>query len=75
MNAPVLTYQFETSEPRAFADLDLVRVRNPVMTDEGIEVPAGSRGAVVAIYANGVAYEVEFEAGLATIEAALLQAA
>ncbi len=67
MNAPVLTYHFDIPAQRAFADLDRVCVLGPVTTDEGEEVSAGTRGTVVAIYADGAAYEVEFEAGLATV--------
>ena len=75
MNAPVLTCHFDIPAQRAFADLDLVCVLGPVMTDEGEEVPAGTRGTVVAIYADGAAYEIEFEAGLATVDRMKLQPA
>lgn len=74
MNAPVFIYPFETVEPAPFADLDIVRVRRAVTTDEGEDVPAGTRGTVVAVYAGGPAYEIEFEAGLATIDSAELVA-
>lgn len=74
MNAPVLTYPFETGASPAFPDLAIVRLRRAVVTDEGEDVSAGTRGTVVAAYAGGAAYEVEFEAGLATVEAAALEA-
>jgi hypothetical protein len=70
MNAPVFTYPFKEAEPATFADLDLVVTLHAVTTDEGEEVSAGTRGTVVAVYGSGKAYEVEFEAGLATIYAA-----
>ncbi len=75
MNAPVLTYTFTLGEPHGFADLSSVRVSHDVVTDEGQAVLAGTRGTVVAIYAGGAAYEVEFDYGTATIEAAQLVAA
>ena len=46
-----------------------------IETDEGEAVPAGTRGTVVSIYANGAAFEVEFAYGTATVEAAYLIAA
>ena len=70
MNAPVLTYQLTPEEIVTFADLDLVRVIHVLTTDEGENVPAGTRGTVVAVYADGAANEVEFEAGLAPVVAA-----
>ena len=75
MNAPVLTYTFTLGEPRGFADLSSVRVEIDVVTDDGEAVPAGTRGTVVSVYAGGAAYEVEFDGGTATIEAAHLTAA
>lgn len=70
MNAPVLTYRLTPEAPAAFADLDLVRIRCAVTTDDTVEVPAGTRGVVVAIYGGGKAYEVEFSTGLAMVLAA-----
>lgn len=32
----------------------------PIMTDDGLAVPAGTRGTIVAVYGGGAAYEVEF---------------
>lgn len=72
MNAPVLTYTFALGEPHGFADLSSVRVGIDVVTDEGEPVAAGTRGTVVAVYAGGAAYEVEFDGGTATIETAHL---
>ncbi len=77
MNAPVLTYSysFTPEQPTGFAELDLVRVLQDIETDEGEPVPAGTRGTVVAVYASGAAFEVEFAYGTATIEAAHLTTA
>lgn len=75
VNAPVLTYSFAIGQPQGFADLSSVRVLHDVVTDEGAAVEAGTRGTVVSVYADGAAYEVEFERGTATIEAAYLVAA
>ncbi|WP_237480400.1 DUF4926 domain-containing protein [Lichenibacterium dinghuense] len=74
MNAPVLTYSFDAGISRGFADLATVRLLRAVTTDEGVGIPAGTCGTVVAVYADGAAYEVEFEAGLATVEAGALEA-
>ena len=62
MNAPVLTYQFETEASHAFPDLASVRVLRTVTTDEGEEVTEGTCGTVIAIYADGAAYEVVADA-------------
>ena len=75
MNAPALTYTFAVTKPGSFSDLDLVRLTQPATTDEGETVPAGARGTVVGIWSGGKAYEVEFEAGLVTVEASILVAA
>ena len=75
MNAPVLTYSTTPAEPHGFAELDGVRLLRPVTTDEGMTIPIGIEGTVVGVWAQGRAYEVEFAAGLATVEAAHLEAA
>ena len=75
MNAPVLIYPFKADISHAFGDLASVRVLRTVTTDEGEEVTEGTHGTVVAIYANGAAYEVEFEAGLVTLSAFEIEAA
>ena len=72
MNAPVLVYEVDAAEPRAFADLDEVRLLAAVTTDDGVVVPAGPEGTVVATWAEGAAFEVEFDQGLVTVEAASL---
>jgi hypothetical protein len=41
-----------------FAELAVVSVRHPVDVD-GQTLPAGTRGTIVAAYADGVGYEVE----------------
>ncbi|MCJ2121230.1 DUF4926 domain-containing protein [Methylobacterium sp. J-077] len=58
------------SEP--VRELDRVRILRAVSGDDGVTVPAGSTGTVVAIYADGEAFEVEFTDPvdtLATVEA------
>lgn len=60
-----------------FPELSVVEVLDAVTTDDGAEVPAGSRGTIVAEWGDGAAYEVEFArpvVGNATIRAALLRA-
>ena len=63
-------------ERDALCELDRVRVLADVEADEGVMVPAGSIGTVVAIWAGGAAYEVEFTRpvdALATIRLELLE--
>lgn len=74
MNVPVLTYTLQPDEPQGFADLDGVRLTHAVVTDDGKVVAEGTEGTVVGVWAEGAAYEVEFSAGLATVEAAHLVA-
>ena len=75
MNAPVLTYDFAPLTPQIFAELAGVRLTHSVRTDDGVEVPEGTEGTIVGTWADGAAYEVEFAAGLATVEAGHLKAA
>ncbi|MCJ2012056.1 DUF4926 domain-containing protein [Methylobacterium sp. J-076] len=59
-----------------FDDLDQVRVLAAVEADGGVVLPVGSIGTVVARWAHGVAFEIEFTApikALATVEARLLK--
>lgn len=72
MNAPAFTYQFVPTPETAFADLDVVRLTSDMTTDDGEAVLAGTRGTVVGVWGDGVAYEVEVEAGLVTATAAQL---
>lgn len=61
-----------------FAELSVVAVLCEVRTDEGAAVPAGTEGTIVAVYAGGEAYEVEFDEpvlGIATVRADALRAA
>lgn len=61
-----------------FAELSVVEVLRAVETDDGLPVPAGSHGTVVAIYGGGKAYEVEFARpviGNCTLSADALRAA
>lgn len=58
------------SEP--VRELDRVRILRAVSGDDDVTVPAGTTGTVVAIYADGEAFEVEFTEPvdtLATVEA------
>ena len=60
-----------------FPELSVVELLAAVETDDGAEVPAGSRGTIVAEWGGGAAYEVEFArpvVGTATVRAALLRA-
>ncbi len=53
-------------------ELDRVRVLRAVTGDDDLTVPAGATGTVVAVYADGAAFEVEFTDPidtLATVEA------
>jgi hypothetical protein len=47
-----------TDEPPRFAELSVVSTRHPVHVD-GRTLPTGTKGTVVAAYADGVGYEVE----------------
>ena len=61
-----------------FPELSVVVTLRDTVTDDGVTVPAGSRGTIVEAYAAGEAYEVEFArpvAGTATILADALRAA
>ncbi len=75
MNAPVLTYTFDPAGSPAFPELSEVRLLQSVETDDGVMVPAGAEGTVLSIWDAGAGYEVEFDTGLATVEAALLMSA
>lgn len=60
-----------------FPELSVVETLCAVETDEGVTVPVGSRGTVVAIWGDGQAYEVEFTrpvVGVATMLANMLRA-
>lgn len=61
-----------------FPELSVVATLRDLKTDDGLTVPAGSRGTVVEVYAAGEAYEVEFARpviGNATVIADALSAA
>ena len=55
----------------AIPELSVVALLRDVTTMEGDLVPAGSEGTVVATWAAGAAYEVEFTSpvGVATVKA------
>lgn len=61
-----------------FPELSVVVTLRDTVTDDGVTVPAGSRGTMVKAYAAGEAYGVAFArpvAGTATIPADALRAA
>lgn len=63
-------------ERTSFRNLDRVRILADVEGDHGERVPAGSIGTIVATWAHGAAFEIEFiEPGdvIATVEPALLE--
>lgn len=80
MNDTPITFYRSTEpqplRPGALRELSVVALVRPATTDDGTEMPAGSEGTIVGIWAGGEAYEVEFVepvAGLATVEAAGLR--
>jgi hypothetical protein len=44
----------------SFKELSAVSLTRPINA-QGVAVPAGARGVVMAAYPDGLAYEVEFE--------------
>jgi hypothetical protein len=44
----------------SFKELSTVSLARPIEA-QGVAIPAGARGVVMAAYADGLAYEVEFE--------------
>lgn len=85
MVSRLLTFVTETSprpvtrdrdEPRRIEELDRIELLTDVLADDAVSVPAGSVGTVVAIWAGGAAFEVEFTRpvdALATVDAAVLR--
>ena len=66
----------DRNEPARIEELDRVELLANVLGDDQVTVPAGSVGTVVAIWAGGAAFEVEFTQpvdALATVDAALLR--
>lgn len=60
-----------------FPELSVVATLCDLQTDDGLPVPAGSRGIIVEVYAGGAAYEVDFSrpiVGNATVDASALAA-
>jgi hypothetical protein len=45
---------------RSFEELSEVTLARPIKV-QGVSMPAGARGVVMAAWADGLAYEVEFE--------------
>jgi hypothetical protein len=60
--------------PNGFEDFTTVTLTHPVEV-QGVSMPAGARGVVMAAWADGMAYEVEFESPhvVLTIEGADLR--
>lgn len=75
MNAPVALYQFTPDTRAAFAEMDEVRLVSDARTKYGQPLSAGAEGTILSVYAEGAAYIVEFDQGIATIEAEHLIAA
>lgn len=53
----------------AFRELDRVQTVADVVGEEGERIPAGSTGTVVAIWGDGVAFDVEFTRPFETLAA------
>lgn len=68
-----IVYQSHDDRPgAALRELDDVRVTVAVTTWDGDSIPAGTEGTVVAVWRDGLAYEVEFPepmSALATVRA------
>ncbi len=43
------------------AELDVVTLKTPALSDDGETVPAGATGTIVVVYGDAVAFGVEFE--------------
>ena len=52
--------QLSAGARAAFAEHSLVRLASGIELGDGRVLPAGAVGAVVGVWANGAAYEVEF---------------
>lgn len=66
----------DRNQPSRIEELDRVELLADVLGDDQVTVPAGSVGTVVAIWAGGAAFEVEFTRpvdALATVDATLLR--
>lgn len=75
MDTSALTDRYDRSTSQGFAELSQVRLVRSTLTDDGVVVEADTQGTVVGVWPEGAAYEVDFAAGLATVEAACLVAA
>jgi hypothetical protein len=65
------------AQPQGLAELSVVTLLREVVTDVGVTVPAGTEGTIVGVWADGKAYEVEFDepvVGNATVRADALRA-
>ena len=61
MNVAVkLAYLSDCSPVTRFDELDCVRLLKAVEDMDGKRIEAGTKGTIVAIWADGEAYEVEF---------------
>jgi hypothetical protein len=54
-------YQFRDEAPRSgFRDLDVVVLTTPVVSDDGVSIPAGTGGTIVSVDDPDETYTVEF---------------
>jgi hypothetical protein len=54
-------YQFREEAPRSgFCDLDVVVLTAPVVSDDGVSIPAGTEGTIVSVDDSDGTYLVEF---------------
>ena len=65
------SYQLRRDDPgAAFRELDDVAVLEPVVTDDGDTIAAGTEGTIVGVWKDGEAFFVEFaepDGALATV--------
>jgi hypothetical protein len=54
-------YRFREEAPRSgFRDLDVVVLTAPVVSDDGVSIPAGTEGTIVSVDDPAETYTVEF---------------
>ncbi|MBX9934552.1 MAG: DUF4926 domain-containing protein [Methylobacterium sp.] len=55
-------YQFRQGGPRSeFRDFDVVGLTAAVTSDDGDVIPEGTKGTIVNVWRDGMAYVIEFE--------------
>jgi hypothetical protein len=75
---PDSSIRFGSDAGPALREFSMVALRADIALPDHRVMPSGSRGAIVFVYENGAAYEVEFSRpfhALLTIEASLLDEA